>query len=195
MPGYPHLLATLFTTKIFSVSGPEITSIRAARPEDIELLYHVCRTAYSENFSGHWNPGGLEWYLEKVYSRESIASDLLNADIRYFVAFVDNQSAGFMKLKMTSNLDGYSDGGLEIEKIYFRAAHQGKGLGKTMMTHAIQTASDQKKTFIWLGVIDTNHRAFAFYKKLGFNVFDKIHLDLPYFKDELRGMWRMIKVL
>ncbi len=177
------------------MSIAEKISIRGSQPADSALLYETCRKAYSENFAGHWNPGGLAWYLEKVYSHEGIKADLHNPNLRYFVAFVDNHPAGFMKLKLGSDLNVYPGQGLEIEKIYFREAHQGKGLGKLMMSHAFQTALDLKKKFIWLGVIDTNHSAFAFYKKLGFNEFDKVQLDLPYFKDELRGMWRMIKFL
>ncbi|HWA35977.1 MAG TPA: GNAT family N-acetyltransferase [Cyclobacteriaceae bacterium] len=176
------------------MSTIEGASTRVAGPDDSAMLYDICRKAYTENFAGHWNPGGLEWYLERVYSLEGIKVDLQDANTRYYVACVDNQPAGFMKLKLDSSLDGHSGAGLEVEKIYFRSAHQGKGLGKSLMNHAIQTAVDLKKQFIWLGVIDTNP-AIAFYKKLGFNEFDKVRLDLPYFKDELRGMWRLIKSL
>jgi ribosomal protein S18 acetylase RimI-like enzyme len=45
---------------------------------------------------------------------------------------------------------------------------------------------------IWLAVMDTNTSAITFYENIGFTFFDKTRLELPYFKDELRGMWRMI---
>ncbi len=170
-------------------------SVRVATPEDLEVLFETCRTAYSENFASHWNPGGLEWYLEKVYSFEGIKSDLQNPDIRYFLAFVEGKPAGFMKLKLNSHFDGNPNPALEIEKIYFRIAYQRLGLGERMINDACRFAVREKKKIIWLGVIDTNLPAFAFYKKLGFHEVDKVHLDMPYFKDELRGMWRMTKEL
>ncbi len=173
----------------------EDISIRVAEPDDLQLLFEVCRTAYSENFASHWNPGGLEWYLEKVYSLDGIRDDLQSKDVRYFVVFVGRHPAGFMKLKVNAGLDDYPGPALEIEKIYVRTAYHGSGLGKLLMDQAFQTARELEKKIIWLGVIDTNVTAFAFYKKLGFKELDKTRLEMPYFKDELKGMWRMIKVL
>lgn len=40
-------------------------------------------------------------------------------------------------------------------------------------------------------MIDTNTRVIEFYKKIGFEMCDKTVLDIPYFKEELKGMWRM----
>jgi len=40
-------------------------------------------------------------------------------------------------------------------------------------------------------VIDKNTSAIEFYKKMGFEICGKTALDIPYFKDELKGMWRM----
>ena len=98
-----------------------------------------------------------------------------------------------MKLKLDSKLSGHSsEKGIEIEKIYFRPQHQGKGIGKQLMAVAVQRAVQLEKEFIWLGVIDTNLGAIEFYKKSGFAIHDKIQLEILLFKEELKGMWRMV---
>lgn len=168
-------------------------SIRKAGPADLSALFTICRLAYTENFANHWNDDGLEWYLNAVYSREGIRTDLQNDDIAYFIASINGgEDLGFMKLNLRSNLPHLPpEEGAEIEKLYFRPQHHGKGIGKKLVELAIEKVKSQNKKVLWLGVIDTNEAAIGFYKKMGFDLHSKTILDVPYFKDELRGMWRM----
>jgi diamine N-acetyltransferase len=167
--------------------------IRKANTSDLDLLYEVSRMSYTENFSHHWNEGGLAWYLESVYAKDLFKADLENASICYYIAFWQDVPAGFMKLIMDSNLPDYTPTrSMEIEKIYVRPRFHGKGLGKELLTIALKRAQENERRLIWLDVIDTNHSAIEFYKKAGFSFFNKTTLDFPYFKKELRGMWRMV---
>ena len=168
---------------------PEI-DIKKCTISDDSLLFSICRTTYSENFAHHWNEGGLEWYLDKVYSLEGIRVELSNPHIAYFIAAINNEAVGFMKLNLNSIFQN-DHVGMEIEKIYTRPSHHGKGIGNALMKVALDLAKSEKRKFVWLGVIDTNSDAIRFYKKFGFKIQDKIKLDLPYFKEELKGMWRM----
>ena len=167
-------------------------NIRKASVDDLPLLFTVCRQSYSENFAHHWNEGGLAWYLDQAYAPEGIKADLMNQEIHYFIAFFHNEPAGFMKLRLNSSgSDHVFESGMEIEKLYFRPPYQGKGIGKQMMSIALDVGRELEKRIIWLGVIDTNVNAIEFYRKIGFELVDKTTLDIPYFKDELKGMWRM----
>ena len=159
---------------------------------DLDLLFTLCQKTFSGNFAHHFNEGGLDLYLNQVYSREGIKADLINPYINYFIAFCNSKPVGFMKLHLNSNLPDYlPECGMEVEKIYFFPRHQGKGIGRKLMNVAIELALQLNKELIWLGVIDTNTNAIAFYRKMGFTLYDKTRLDVPYFKEELRGMWRM----
>lgn len=167
--------------------------IKKANSSDLELLFRVSRQSYSENFAHHWNDGGLDWYLDKEYGIEGIKSDLINPDINYFIAFFHEEPAGFMKLQLNSTLANHSStSGMEVEKLYFKPQYQRKGIGKKLLSVALVLGQKLKKEIIWLGVIDTNEKAIEFYKKIGFEIHDKTALDIPYFKEELKGMWRMI---
>ncbi|HZE82805.1 MAG TPA: GNAT family N-acetyltransferase [Puia sp.] len=167
-------------------------TVRKANARDDQLLCSICRLSYSENFAGHWNEGGLNWYLEKVYSLEGIGLDLSDPEINYFIAFAGEEPVGFMKLFLDSPLPGHPlTKGVEIEKIYFRPRFQGMGIGKKLIGLALEIGKRMGKELIWLGVIDSNENAIAFYKKMGFHIHDKTRLDIPYFKEELKGMLRM----
>ena len=168
-------------------------SIRKADTNDAALLFSVCRQSYIESFADHWNEGGLAWYLDRVYGLDVLERDLRSRRINYFIAYYDNVPAGFMKLKFNSPLTDKLDGKhLEIEKLYFLEKYQRKGLGQELISTARQLAKDLDIDVIWLGVIDSNASAISFYERNGFKFFDRIRLQIPFFKDELRGMWRMI---
>jgi diamine N-acetyltransferase len=171
----------------------KIVSVRKADSNDAALLFSLCRQSYIDSFADHWNEGGLAWYLDKVYGLDVLERDLKNTRINYFIAYYDNVPAGFMKLKFNSPLTDKINGKhMEIEKLYFLTNYQRKGLGRELISTARHRAKDLDIEVIWLGVIDTNFSAISFYERNGFKFFDKIRLQIPFFKDELRGMWRMI---
>ena len=66
------------------------------------------------------------------------------------------------------------------------------GIGKMAMTEIINRVRNHGKKVFFLCVIDTNFSAIEFYKKLGFEFHSKTRLEVPHFREELRGMHRMI---
>jgi len=173
--------------------GADTISIRKADSNELELLYATCRQCYSENFADQWESGGLEYYLDLVYGLEPIRSDLSNPNINYFLAIINDEPIGFLKLHLNSNLPNHPlDEGMEIEKIYFLRKHKGKGFGKQLIKVALDMANQLDKKIIWLTALDSNISSIAFYQKLGFKYHSPTRVDFPYFKDELRGMWRML---
>ena len=180
-------LARLCQYRITMSSKPSLT-IKRATATDAELLFTVCRQCYAENFASHWNEGGLEWYLDKVYGLDVIQSDLKNPDLNYFVAYLSDEPVGFMKLHLNRPLSSYpAASAMEIEKIYFRPAFQSKGIGKGLITLGIELARQLRKEVVWLGVIDTNESAKIFYQKMGFRLHDKTRFGHSLFQGGAKG--------
>ena len=69
------------------------------------------------------------------------------------------------------------------------------GIGNSAFEILLKTSQFQGKEFLFLSVIDTNVKAIRFYEKLGFSFHSKTRLYLPYFREELKGMHRMVKAL
>ncbi len=89
-------------------------------PEDLDILYTISRDAYSLNFGHHWEEGGLEAYMNKVFGREVLATELVAPAIHYYVAFVDKKPVAFMKLNLHSNLPGADpEKGIELTSSIF----------------------------------------------------------------------------
>lgn len=162
---------------------------------DISELKQICIDSYSRNFYDHWNEGGLEWYLEKEFSLEKLKSDLLSKDKEYYFIKDGYKNIGFVKIRNNVNEELDLENSVELEKIYVLPDYKGMGIGKAALNGIIKRVKERGNKNIFLCVIDSNANAIAFYEKLGFKFHSKTILDVPYFKEELKGMNRMIKKL
>jgi diamine N-acetyltransferase len=170
--------------------------IRKMEPADLPFLHYFTREAYSLNFHHHWEEGGLEPYLEKVFGLSALAAALADPAIHYYTAFAGETPIAFMKLDLFSNLPGQDPAsGIELEKLYTLPASQGKGAGKMLMQKAFQLAEELQKQIFWLRVIDTNREAIAFYERLGFRLHSTTRVSIPGFREERRGLCRMSMTL
>lgn len=155
------------------------------------MLQKVCVDAYSLNFHHHWNPGGLEWYVEREFGVERLTSDLTNPTIEYYFINEKDAPVGFVKLRDVPYQEHDQDGVFELEKIYIHPDWKQNGIGKRALAEVIEMLKSRGKMALFLGVIDTNQAAIAFYEKFGFRFHSKTRLDIPFFKEELKGMNRM----
>jgi ribosomal protein S18 acetylase RimI-like enzyme len=170
--------------------------IHHATRDDLAELQSLCVSVYSEVFGSHWNDGGLEWYNERVYGAEQLTKDLTSPNIVYSILYLDETPVAFMKLKLSSSLGGANrKDTLELQKLYVAPAAKARGLGKQLMELALSKARELGKKTVRLEVLDTNYPAISFYRMFGFETISKTRLDIPYFKDELRGMLIMEHVL
>ena len=169
--------------------------LKKAFRKDITELKIICIESYSLNFHNHWNDGGLEWYLDKEFSEERLISDLSDKNIEYY--FIDNKGkrVGFIKIRNNSSSVFNIENSVELEKIYVLPECKGMGIGKLALNEIIKKIEERGKRNLFLCVIDTNENAIAFYEKLGFKFHSKTTLDIPYFKEELKVMKRMVKEL
>ena len=87
-----------------------------------------------------------------------------------FVLAVENErSAGYLKLNYAPAQTECQDAAsLEIERIYVRRSHLGKGVGAELMRYAVERARRDNLEYVWLGVREHNPRALRFYEKHGF---------------------------
>lgn len=158
-------------------------------------LKSICIEAYSRNFHNHWNEGGLEWYLNNEFSTKRLTLDLKDEYTAYYFIIFKNEIVGFVKTKKGSILNTSNEEGLEIVKIYILPEFKGNGIGKFALNEIIEKTKTQNINYVYLSVIDTNINAINFYKTIGFTFHSKTTLDIPYFKEELKGMHIMIKNL
>lgn len=166
--------------------------LRKVNVTNIHSLQKVCIDAYSLNFHHHWNPGGLTWYQEREFGYDRLIRDLNDSDIEYFFIHQNENPIGFIKIRSVTMTEYALDHVVELEKIYIIPDKKGAGFGKKALTELIDILKEKGKEYLFLGVIDTNLPAIAFYKKIGFKFHSKTLLDIPFFREELKGMHKMM---
>lgn len=162
--------------------------LKKVRTEDIPHLSQFCQAIYPHYFRDYWTPEGLQWYLEKEYSIDRLTSDLANSSIAYYYIRQRDAPVGFVKVKWNVSSEAFGSQVFELEKIYLKPGQGSQGLGAVVLQEIIHIARQKQHTILFLYVLDTNLKAIAFYEKQGFRFHHKIRLNLPHFKDELRGL-------
>lgn len=165
--------------------------LKKVKPNDIAVLQKLCATLYSQIFANHWIEDGLELYLEREFGTERLKAELNDADYEYFFIQNHSESIGFIKVKNKSSLQLSELDNCELEKIYIMPKYSGMGIGRMAMIEIINRVRKKGKKLLFLCVIDTNKNAIAFYKKLEFEFHSKTRLEVPHFREELKGMNRM----
>ena len=164
-----------------------------AYPDNKQALQSICRAAYEGNFGSHWDGNGLEIFLEDQFGDQRISQDLQKDQVDYFFIQYQNEAVGFVKINHQANLEGYpNQATAELEKIYILPQWKGQGLGKQALQICLDNMWQRGAQTIGLYVIDTNLGAISFYQKAGFQKKKHTRLELPLFKEELRGMYLMV---
>ena len=169
--------------------------LKVASIADSIDLKKICKEAYTKNFYHHWEEGGLEWHLDAEFSTERLSADLRAKNTSYYFIEHQLQRVGFIKIKTTLDTKVSIENAVELEKIYLLPKYKGMGIGKLALQEIINKVIAQGKKNLFLGVINTNTAAIAFYESLGFKFHSKTKLDIPYFKEALKGMDIMLKTL
>ncbi|MGI6686446.1 MAG: GNAT family N-acetyltransferase [Bacillota bacterium] len=136
---------------------------------DLVTLRELSCKTYSDTF-GHMNtPSNMKDYLEHAYDIDKLRDELSNSNSTFYFLYTDEKLSGYIKFnEYKAQTDIYDPQSLEIERIYVTKEFQGKGLGSALIKKAIDIADTRKKSYVWLGVWERNHKAILFYKKNGF---------------------------
>lgn len=108
----------------------------------------------------------------------------LLSDPNQFFLVSENEEGidGFIRVSSDSKapVDGCSD--VEISTFYVQPRHHGKGIGKRLLSMALQHCRDQSAPSVWLATNAENDPAIAFYLEQGFE-----HVGETYFQIEGAG--------
>jgi ribosomal protein S18 acetylase RimI-like enzyme len=138
-------------------------------------------------------PEQLEIFLEENYSVEQIRKDLDDPLNLHYIAFAENEPAGFVKLSRKQTLgDWITDRCIEICRIYVYKKFHDQKIGKLMMEKSIEVAKEEDMDSIVLGVWEHNDRAVRFYRKFGF---EPIGSHIFYVVEQADTDWVMMKRL
>lgn len=99
--------------------------------------------------------------LKKFQSEEVIGSSIESGEYAYYMAYLDNEFAGYMGVHEDKEYKS-----VLLSKIYIKKEYRRKGIAKALLKHVMQIYSDA--SMFWLTVNKHNDNAISAYNKLGF---------------------------
>lgn len=144
-------------------------TIRIANEGDVNLLSTLCSKTFDEAFAKDNSAEDMQLYLSENFQPEQIENELQNQGVRFFIAFVNKEAAGYAKMSCKEPPEALSNkNAMEIERIYILEKFQKQKVGAALMQCCILHARELNKQILWLGVWEHNEKAKTFYERFGF---------------------------
>lgn len=148
--------------------------IRKVSPGEIDRLQQIGRETFSETFYPVNSKEDMEEYLAKSFKREKLEAEMADINSEFYFAISENKVIGYLKINLgKSQTEIKDDKAMEIERIYVLKEFQGEKAGQKLYEKAMEISRQRNVDYIWLGVWEKNFRALGFYKKNGFEEFDR----------------------
>jgi ribosomal protein S18 acetylase RimI-like enzyme len=145
-----------------------------ATTADLSLIETISIQTFTETFAPLNTAQNLATYIAAHFNPTTLKNELENSQSAFFFAKANNQILGYLKVNWgLAQTESLNEEALEIQRIYVLQEFQGQQIGQQLLLQAIAIAKNKKVDSIWLGVWENNKKALQFYKKNGFEAFDK----------------------
>ena len=130
---------------------------KKATADDIEPIYALCDRLINdfEQLESISYPEVMKWVRKKI---ESTIDE-------YTVIYVKEQKAGYYHFYKNDN------GEYEIDDLYVFTEFQNQGLGSSIIKQCCSSVNESVILYVFI----KNERAVSLYKRLGFQITEKIH--------------------
>lgn len=162
-----------------------VQNIEKCTFDQVHLLQKLAIKTYQETFAESNSDDLLQQYYKKSLNIAKLSAQLENTNSEFYFIYSapraepEAKLAGFLKLNIDdAQTDLLDPDALEVEKIYILKGFLSQGLGKQMISFAINRAQQNNKKYLWLGVWENNFSALNFYKKMGFEQFGEHGFDM-----------------
>jgi diamine N-acetyltransferase len=164
-------------------------SIRKATGRDALLIADISRQSFYDTFAADNTKEDMKLFLSQQFSRRMLMMEVGKREHTFFLAYADDQIAGYVKLKESPCPAALpAAGALEIARLYSLKAFIGQGVGKLLMETSIGHARELGKEAVWLCVWEKNQRAIDFYTAFGFQKFSDTVFQLG---NDVQNDWMM----
>jgi ribosomal protein S18 acetylase RimI-like enzyme len=144
--------------------------IRRAVAGDAQLLSALSAVTFFDTFHGTCTNEDIQQFIETCFNSGQLYKELQDEDDFYFIAFINQEAVGYIRLKEDESevIEIKKHRGIELKRIYVLKEFHSQRIGAKLMTFALDFAAEKNYELIWLGVWEHNEKAKAFYKKFGF---------------------------
>lgn len=143
----------------------------ALRPMSVEsarLLAELWAVTFEQAYAAVHSRANLRAYCAANYTPAVAEAVLRDPRVVCRAAFRGDAAVGFHLVKHHACPLPPGAAASELKQLYVLASEYGAGTGRRLFDDAAECIRDAGRAWVWLSVSDRNHRARAFYGKLGF---------------------------
>ncbi len=144
--------------------------IRRATTADTKLISELSEITFFDTFRGTCTDEDMEGFIKQFFNEKQVYEELQDPNDFYFIAFVDDVAAGYIRLKEAESevAEIRNSKGIELKRIYVLKEYHSQKVGARLMQFVLNFAAQHGYELVWLGVWEYNEKALNFYKKFGF---------------------------
>lgn len=163
----------------------------ALQPDTLEVYLETGRTGYRDHYLHLWSDGDPTPYLSGNFTEAQVRKDLADPKAFPWLIRHNGHPAGICKWVLERpGCPMPGKRGLFIEKIYFKKAFTGQGMGGRLMQDVLAWARDHQLDFLWLEAMQKGP-ALNFYEQWGFQRMGETQVPYRQVRPEERPMWIM----
>ncbi|GAB2185578.1 N-acetyltransferase family protein [Roseibium sp. LAB1] len=147
-----------------SNAGSEITRARTA---DINALAALSIEVWLDTYATDGIPDSYASHVLQAYAPQVFTAVLQSPDKHLIVCRNSVGLLGYLKLDLKARPVENGCGSAEIETLYVRRHHQGRGVGTRLLEAASCLARDAGHSKLFLTVYEGNRKAIGFYEAQG----------------------------
>jgi GNAT superfamily N-acetyltransferase len=137
--------------------------IRPWQKGDLGVLRKITWQSWISTYSSFIPESDLKSYFDIHYTEASFLSMFGDPFIKGFIAEVNNQIAGYVRLFFNRD-----ENRLYVPSLYLLPDFQGVDIGRRLLEAAEGYAAEKGVDELWIGVMVKNRQALVFYRKVGF---------------------------
>ena len=144
-------------------------TFRDAEAGDAARLSDIGRDTFVETFGALYKLDDLRQFLSETFSADKQLAEIEDKSVDIRLALAHGKIVGYCKIgpcKLPIEHDPAAS--LELHRLYVRESTQGVGVGRILLTWAIEQARYRGASTLFLGVWEANHKAIAVYESRGF---------------------------
>lgn len=146
-------------------------TFRDARENDAADVAEIGAETFAETFGDLYSPSDLKRFLSETYALEAMKADLRDPQVEVRMAYSGRRLVAYCKIGPCKlPIDVGPEPALELHRVYVYQARQGVGVGRILLTWAIERARRRGAKNLFLGVWQNNEKAIALYKSRGFEI-------------------------
>lgn len=143
-------------------------SIRTADARDVNLIAALgiatCYEAYFELDPSH----DLADYCVRFFDPNLVRNEIADSASTHLIAEHRGKAVGFVKMREGKIVECLSDANaIEVQRIYVLERMKGRGIGRKLLSAAMEVGREKGYETLWLGVWDKNCAAHRFYENVG----------------------------